>query len=123
VSLWSSSWLSTWLKDMIRSTSGSFKLTTSHQQSLVSLLFLTELTPRTQRLQQLPLRTLTTFLRWIRSKMEDSSFTSSVSYSLSNFLAIMYAFYGISLATQNFVNPSIDIIKASGAVIILLFHI
>ena len=29
---------------------------------------------------------------------------------------MMYAFYGISLATQNFVNPSIDIIKASGAV-------
>jgi hypothetical protein len=31
-------------------------------------------------------------------------------------LAIMYCFYGISLATQNYINPSIDIIKAKGVV-------
>ncbi len=28
----------------------------------------------------------------------------------------MYCFYGISLATQNYINPSIDIIKAKGVV-------
>lgn len=33
-----------------------------------------------------------------------------------NLLAIMYFFYGISLATQNYINPSIDIIKAKGVV-------
>ena len=29
-------------------------------------------------------------------------------------LAIFYFFYGISLVTQNYINPSIDIIKAKG---------
>lgn len=33
-----------------------------------------------------------------------------------NFVAIMYCFYGISLVTQNYINPSIDIIKAKGIV-------
>lgn len=28
----------------------------------------------------------------------------------------MYCFYGISLATQNYINPSIDIIKAKDIV-------
>lgn len=28
--------------------------------------------------------------------------------------AIMYCFYGISLVTQNYINPAIDIIKAKG---------
>jgi len=31
-------------------------------------------------------------------------------------LGIMYAFLGISLATQDYINPSIDIIKKKGVV-------
>lgn len=32
---------------------------------------------------------------------------------------MFYFFYGISLATQNFINPAIDVIKAKGVVSIL----
>lgn len=32
---------------------------------------------------------------------------------------MFYFFYGISLATQNFINPAIDVIKAKGIVSIL----
>ena len=32
------------------------------------------------------------------------------------FIAIMYSFLGISLATQDYINPSIDIIKKKGVV-------
>ncbi len=32
------------------------------------------------------------------------------------FIAMFYFFYGISLATQNFINPAIDVIKAKGVV-------
>ncbi len=38
-------------------------------------------------------------------------------------LAMFYFFYGISLATQNFINPAIDVFKANGIVSILIMII
>ena len=37
-------------------------------------------------------------------------------------LGIMYCFVGISLATQNYINPSIDIIKKKNVVIFILCY-
>ena len=42
-------------------------------------------------------------------------FGKSYPYKYNN-VAIFYFFYGISLVTQNYINPSIDIIKAKGVV-------
>lgn len=38
-------------------------------------------------------------------------------------IGIMYAFLGISLVTQNYINPSIDIIKRKGVVSVFVFKL
>lgn len=61
--------------------------------------------------------------RKTRSKVEALSFTLQVSTDHKTdtkihltTIGIMYAFLGISLATQDYINPSIDIIKKKGVV-------
>ena len=68
-----------------------------------------------QSLRELRLRTLRISSLTNRSDREDSSFTYSVGLiHIYLDIAIFYFFYGISLVTQNYINPSIDIIKAKG---------